>query len=728
MNHFNEGAGSTETTMQRLNVTHSESGFVSLDRLIPPRPDNQPCPCCFALDAPTAIRSDGNQITWNRRESVIFLRRSMREMEVSTISGCQICSVLFEILIFFGLDHRDDGSVRNIELRIPTDLGNLGISFYNSWTELYVQVYMSPHERTWNRIRPLPDICAHQLSDESLSFVRSCLQTCLNKHTLCWQSEGGLPARLLDVGRCGDSAIRLVETESAASVKYIALSYCWGDNVTVKTTLAGLENMKSGISISELLQAYVDAVALTRELGIQYLWIDALCIIQDSHEDWVKESAKMSGIYAKAYLTIAAASSGSANQPFLRHSLPTGSHQDKYYTRVFSKQVVDGEGSHLLKARVIPESGVHSKWQDCYDECFPREPWSQRGWTLQEQLLSTRLLSFSLTEMQWTCQEAVLCECRSKLNHRRLFGQKPVSQITRAFDAFRFWHKVVENYSNRLLTNPQDKLTAISGIAAILQQKTQSRYAAGLWADNIDMDLLWRRATPTTKLSRSEFVAPSFSWASIDGEVDYCCFRNGKRSYRKSASVVAVVTNTSREAPLGRVESGRLIIHGPLNPGFIEDSSHNGVFVVKLGRIRLDLIADAPLQQTIARGPEGNLERTVCRWSPRHFSQNLSTDNRGSPSMEGPGGSDQLPVTATSTGTPSSSTRCWALKLGCFPSTLEPESPQRWDHELLILGKSPRRPGDFERLGLVTYCIEEGRGSTSMELSEQEHVATITLA
>ncbi|WKT53909.1 Heterokaryon incompatibility [Fusarium oxysporum f. sp. vasinfectum] len=472
---------------------------------------------------------------------------------------------------------------------------------------------MSPHERTWNRIRPLPDICAHQLSDESLSFVRSCLQTCLNKHTLCWQSDGGLPARLLDVGRCGDSAIRLVETESAASVKYIALSYCWGDNVTVKTTLAGLENMKSGISISELLQAYVDAVALTRELGIQYLWIDALCIIQDSHEDWVKESAKMSGIYAKAYLTIAAASSGSANQPFLRHSLPTGSHQDKYYTRVFSKQVVDGEGSHLLKARVIPESGVHSKWQDCFDECFPREPWSQRGWTLQEQLLSTRLLSFSLTEMQWTCQEAVLCECRSKLNHRRLFGQKPVSQITRAFDAFRFWHKVVENYSNRLLTNPQDKLTAISGIAAILQQKTQSRYAAGLWADNIDMDLLWRRATPTTKLSRSGFVAPSFSWASIDGEVDYCCFRNGKRSYRKSASVVAVETNTSREAPLGRVESGRLIIHGPLIAGFMEDSSHNGVFVVKLGRIRLDLVADAPLQQTIARGPEGNLERTNLR-------------------------------------------------------------------------------------------------------------------
>lgn len=342
MNHFNEGAGSTETTMQRLNVTHSESGFVSLDGLIPPRPDNQPCPCCFALDAPTAIRSDGNQITWNRRESVICLRRSMRDIEVSTISGCQICSVLFEILIFFGLDPRDDGSVRNIELRIPTDLGNLGISFYNSWTELYVQVYMcmciqhlefyynsltqttAPHERTWNRIRPLPDICAHQLSDEGLSFVRSCLQTCLNKHTLRQQSEGGLPARLLDVGHCGDSAIRLVETKSAASVKYIALSYCWGDNVTVKTTLAGLENMKSGISISELLQAYVDAVALTRELGIQYLWIDALCIIQDSHEDWVKESAKMSGIYAKAYLTIAAASSGSANQPFLHHSLRTG--------------------------------------------------------------------------------------------------------------------------------------------------------------------------------------------------------------------------------------------------------------------------------------------------------------------------------------------------------------------------------------------------------------------
>jgi hypothetical protein len=152
------------------------------------------------------------------------------------------------------------------------------------------------------------------------------------------------------------------------------------------------------------------------------------------------------------------------------------------------------------------------------------------------------------------------------------------------------------------------------------------------------------------------------------------------------------------------------------------------VFVVRLGRIRLDLVADAPLQQIIAKGPDGSLERTVCRWNPRHFPQNLSTDNREYPSMEGSGRSDQLPVTTTSTGTPSSRTRCWALKLGCFPSTLEPESPQRQDHELLILGKSPSRPGDFERLGLVTYCIEEGRGSTSMELSEREHVATVTLA
>lgn len=512
-----------------------------------------------------------------------------------------------------------------------------------------------------------------------------------------------------------------MDVDSVFSVKYIALSYCWGDAVSVKTTFDSLEKMKSGFSISELPQTYADAISLARELEIQYLWIDALCIIQDCHEDWEKESAKMAGIYTKAHLTIGAASSKSVTQPFLHRNDPNESQISKDYTQVFRKRIDDKQGSFLLKARLIPECGIHSKWQESPAQRLPSEPWSRRGWTLQEQLLSTRMLSFSLAEMQWTCQEAVLCECRSKLNHRRLFGQKPLSQIARASDAFRFWHKVVENYSIRFLTNPKDKLTAVSGIAAIIQQMTQSRYTAGLWVDNIDLGLLWRRAaTPTMKPSRSEYIAPSFSWASIDGEVDYCCFMNGKWPYQKMASVVAVEASASHDAPLGRVESGLLTIRGPLTTGLIMETSQTGLYLVALGRIELEVFADTVLQHTTAAREDGSVGDTACRWSPLGSSQNASNNSGLEDAYE-------RPVVTAKPDLPSSGVRCWALRLGSFPSATKSKSSVWRDHQLLILGKSPRDPENFERLGLASYSDREGSNSAIMELSKQEYETTVTL-
>ncbi|KAH7113432.1 heterokaryon incompatibility protein-domain-containing protein [Dactylonectria macrodidyma] len=284
--------------------------------------------------------------------------------------------------------------------------------------------------------------------------MRSCLQECVKNHSHCQQSEGSLPTRLLDVGHRGDGVVRLIESETITSAKYIALSYCWDNTVTIKTTVAGSEKMKLGLEVSEL-----------PKLGIPYLWIDALCIIQDCHEDWEEESVRMSKIYAKAHLTIAAASSESAAQAFF---------------------FVAALGPSQISITIVDES---------------------------------------LLEVQWTCQEAVFCECRSRLNHRPEFGHKSIAQIMDAADAFSSGTRSSKSTPNGGLTDPKDKLPAISGIAEMVQQRANSSYAAGLWANNIDLDLLWRRATRTTELPRTEFIAPSFSWALIDDEVDYYCFQ-----------------------------------------------------------------------------------------------------------------------------------------------------------------------------------------------------------
>lgn len=561
----------------------------------------------------------------------------------------------------------------------------------------------------------MPDISTNHLSVESLSFIKSCIKTCLDGHTLCRRKEEGLPARILDVGRDGDGDIRLVNFQDSSSSsssspgEYVALSYCWGDGVTMKTTLGSLEGMMSGINLSDLPKSYSDAVTLTRALGIRYLWIDALCIIQDKPEDWEAESAKLVGVYANAFLTIAATAAASANQAFLRRGHQPGEPvTGDMDTWVFSTLLTDGEHSFLLKARTIPRSGLHSRWEGSSDVQPPSDRWSRRGWTLQEQLLSSRMLSFSTTELQWVCQEAVMCECRSRLNLRRLFGEKPVSQMTYAGEAFHYWHKVVENYSARGLTDPRDKLTAISGVVAQLQKKTGSRYVAGLWVDNIDLDLLWRRTDPATEAPRPDFIAPSFSWASIDGEVDYYCFRNGKRPYEKSATIISIETSTSPTAPFGKVDSGRLTIRGPITVGHVEESD-GGNMIIRLGGIKIEWTADTLLGRATVLGLDGISEETICRRSPPPdpTTGNQAADARASRNIE------QAKTT-------SHQVRCWAIRLGAYM----PEA----QYEFLILGKSATTPNDFERIGLCTYhCRNGGQDRRFLHLMEQERVATITL-
>ncbi|KAJ4111348.1 hypothetical protein NW768_011925 [Fusarium equiseti] len=306
-----------------------------------------------------------------------------------------------------------------------------------------------------------------------------------------------------------------------------------------------IEEMKSGVTLQRLPAAYVDAITLTRQLGVRYIWIDALCIIQDSQADWEKECSKMAETYTNAYVTIAAASSSSVTSHFLKPWLETPPQAPHYNSQVFKTAVTGNNGKGLVsvKARLMQATGAHWQWQDTQNDQQPLvEPLTQRGWTLQEKILSTRLLSLSASEMVWTCKERIICECGSRLNHQREFGGTPLSQISRRSEAFNFWHKVVENYAKRKLTRSEDKLPAISAIAAIVQKKIGSDYIAGLWADNIELDLLWRRpASTAVQLASSCYIAPSFSWASITGEIDYLCFRNGKWPYEKAAKVLEIL-------------------------------------------------------------------------------------------------------------------------------------------------------------------------------------------
>ncbi|KAJ6781597.1 hypothetical protein PWT90_06137 [Aphanocladium album] len=455
----------------------------------------------------------------------------------------------------------------------------------------------------------------------------------------------------------------------------------------MKTTSANISDMKQQIRLDTLQETIVDAIRLTQELGIQYLWVDALCILQDSKQDWETESAKMGSIYANAVITFASVSSRSAAVPFLRHE--NSKEAAEQQQQVFSQMVETETGPMVIKARLIEQSGIHWRWRSDSDQRAPKEPWAQRGWTLQEQVLSSRLLMISSTEMQWVCRQAETCECLSTLNRRRQFGGTPLAQLTDAGETFRFWHKLVETYSNRTLTHGHDKLPAISGIAEVLQQKTASRYVAGLWESNFDLDLLWHKAGSWDNAQGSDPQAPSFSWASVDGEVDYYCFRNGRQKYKRSTTVLHIDLKTRPQAPLGTVDGAMLTLRGPLAEARITKYSGNTWAMVSIADHVLEFIPDTHLgyvAMRLAAGPEP----VACRRRDGQL---------GIEPMQ-PQGSDTDTVIEFSPGI-----RCWIVKLGEF------EFPGGEDEqvgaELMVMGVPASQHGCLERLGLISDVTGE---------------------
>lgn len=153
--------------------------------------------------------------------------------------------------------------------------------------------------------------------DENFFTALNWSLTCLKEHPSCRASieEGGyLPSRLIFLDHDADANIfpRLVETSSQKldplDTQYVALSHCWGTDqgkAVPKTTKAKLANHVESIDLASLPKTFTDAMVATLRLGVQYIWIDSLCIIQDDKDDFSRECSQMHLIYSKSMCTIA---------------------------------------------------------------------------------------------------------------------------------------------------------------------------------------------------------------------------------------------------------------------------------------------------------------------------------------------------------------------------------------------------------------------------------------
>ncbi|KAL0933620.1 heterokaryon incompatibility protein [Colletotrichum truncatum] len=346
------------------------------------------------------------------------------------------------------------------------------------------------------------------------------------------QESPRLPTRVIDVGLDGFPP-RLWES-GGLHASYCALSYCWGTGKVLCTTSSTLRSHLREIPYEKLPKTLRDAICVTRQLGVKYLWIHSLCIIQDDEKDWRREAAQMGTVYTNTHVVITALASDNSDGGLFRD-------RDEASVRPVPLTASFPEPHGNSCRYVVPSGG---DWK-----AGEHSPISTRAWTLQEQVLCARMLSFGADQLRWIC----LSMCAAETDPDGAFsGQHSDSlamtterQILRlnanqaalaagesgamAKDdgglsvqerdvSFQAWEKIVTKYSARVITKQADRIPAILGVARRMEVNLNNRFVAGVWkGDYCLRSLSWQAETPGALIAHY----PTWSWASTTSLVQY---------------------------------------------------------------------------------------------------------------------------------------------------------------------------------------------------------------
>lgn len=356
------------------------------------------------------------------------------------------------------------------------------------------------------------------LSDRSLQRIKTYLSACIGNHDThhsecSYPGTIAAPLRLLNISN--ENTIHLEETDNQ-DVPYVILSYCWGPAKVVfdaRTDIANLPERLKGFKTDTLPRTLQDSIAIAHRLGASHIWIDALCIVQDSGE-WIYESVRMMQYYEMAQFTIVPIDSSGAEKGFLRNRPPWVDDVIKW----------KGSLSHLHVS--FPSS---NKVEDAGPATS--SPWASRGWTFQERLLSSRLVFIGNDEVMFRCRAGwgkhgslvpITLESLGSyflpLSPAHAARSNDWNSVEMTRDK---WYQILGEYSQRSLTKQSDKLIALSGITSKINQLlgNQEKYLDGHWESDLWHGLTWRRVPvrrrpswPTVK--SDEF--PSWSWCCMN--------------------------------------------------------------------------------------------------------------------------------------------------------------------------------------------------------------------
>jgi hypothetical protein len=524
-----------------------DNEMISMASLNKPEPLHHSCHHCQAVT-----------ITLSRNLSVHKQFTEQGRLEVTcaqarnaAIDGCK----LFELLMQSPPGEHESNDLIRYTISYDNLFDSTGsISFLYPAMSQDFETYAGD-EGTLDCFPPPPN-----LTPGSTTAATNWLTSCVQKHPKCAKVDDiFVPPRLLRVSGSQDQ-VDIVSMDTQKSAPYAVLSYCWGGDQEFKTTQSNVNISRR--AMSDLPQTIQDSVRVTRQLQLDYLWVDSMCIIQDSVEDKSALISQMHKIYACAHITIAASVASKCTEGFLapRINIPQFRIPISYTTtRDGAKRV----GSIILIPS--PQNSV--------------EPLVTRAWTLQESLLSRRILSYGSRQLRWFCVTDEHCDGgvldRNSTNFasfqtldetaidlpRRLLKAKALPKDATSLP----WLQIVEQYAKRNITEPSDKLIAISAVAQRLELMTKrgwGSYHAGIWEERFFEQLLWSMSTREIAKRPAHYRAPSWSWAAVDGKPKWP-YMEHLVDIKTSCKLIKVDTEPLRaEQPFGAVVKGELKVSG----------------------------------------------------------------------------------------------------------------------------------------------------------------------
>ncbi|KAN0084701.1 Heterokaryon incompatibility protein (HET) domain containing protein [Elaphomyces granulatus] len=392
-----------------------------------------------------------------------------------------------------------------------------------------------------------------QTHEETFTMLNKWLGYCQENHPKC--SKGALqplPTRVIDVKDDG-SVPSLLLTDGQRG-QYLALSHCWGSSPSLLTTTANIQKHLVQISIAELPRNFQDAVTVTRRLGFRYLWIDSLCIIQDSELDWAQESAQMGAFYSNAFCTIAASSAASGSCGFL---LPKSRLEITGYEWI--SQPSSLPAGSPLQWHINSPTALTYESPDVFEKGIRSMPLNRRAWVLQERILSSRIIHFVQNQVLWECTTHAATEfdyIQAKTLNGTSLGltrsedhydiTKAISRSSSHFE----WYNILMDYTSRGLTYRRDRLPAIWALAQDVQIRLGGTYVAGLFKEDLIYGMLFHRTVASPKSTNLSDDAPSWSWASLEAPAEWTALTCKLEPVAQLTDLQVVEKSSQR--PMGR--------------------------------------------------------------------------------------------------------------------------------------------------------------------------------